>query len=225
VTGPVGSPYRDLARGELENFRKLDGIRNHWAREPIPSTYYWYLQFTDCHSLHGLVQSCHGIRSLEYYDPVPLRSLHLTVERVGYSRDCSPRLLRDVTQAARQACRDVEQFTLTIGALGGTTTAVGFRAVPDERTVRLRDVLQEATMTVYPGAPVRNSPLIPHISIAYCNSNAPATRAIAAVEGLSQIAPAVVRVREIVLVLLERGPRSYSWHPVAHIPLAEPASK
>lgn len=213
--------FQDVAYRELEKFRKITWVRNHWARMPSPRTYYWYLTFEDCTELHGLVEQCRSLLSVPYYDPTPQTDLHLTIDRVAHEQDVPPSKITAIEAAALRACRRVREFELTIGALGGTATAVGFRAVPDDPTRHLRDVLRRATISVHPEAPVKISALHPHVGIAYSNSDAPALEAVAAVERLSTLRPVTVAVRRVALVLLEQYQRSYSWRTVAHIPLAK----
>jgi 2'-5' RNA ligase len=207
---------------ELERFRNIRSLHNHWSRPMSPSAYYWYLTFENCQDLHSLCRQCQEAIDFPYYDLMPLHDLHLTLDRVAFDGDIAADLLGDIEAAAIQACQQMAAFDITIGLLGGTRGAIGFTASRAERIESLRDTLRAATLSVYPDAPVRRSEFHPHVAIAYANSdNVPAADVIAAVEKLNATARAdvTVTVGDGALVLLERRPRSYAWQTVARIPL------
>jgi 2'-5' RNA ligase len=107
-----------------------------------------------------------------------------------------------------------------VGALGGTPGAIGFNASPSEPVVALRDVLRQATLSVYPQAPIKGADLTPHVTVAYCNSGAPATPMIRLVERLQDLPSVEVTVTRTSLVLLEVQHRAYTWTPVAQVTLS-----
>jgi hypothetical protein len=211
---------RAIAAEELDRFRSIVRLRNHWARTQHPRTYYWYLTFEDCASLRHLIDQCHSILSLPYYDPTPLNALHTTIDRVILAEDAFPDRLQQIEVAAHDACRHVQPFGVSVGALGGTASAIGFRVVPDAPIRHLRNVVRAATLSINPNAPVKDdSTFRPHVAIAYCHSDGSANQALAAIEQLSRLPPIELTVSEVALVLLDRTERSYSWRAVARIPL------
>jgi 2'-5' RNA ligase len=209
---------------DLERFRNLRWIHNHWSGSVSPRAYYWYLTFEHCPDLHSFARSCQEAINFPYYDLTPPRDLHLTLDRIGLYEDISTGILADITAAATRACQDTPAFDITIGPLGGTPGALGFGVSPGERLMILRDKLRAATLSVYPQAPVSRSGFHAHVTIAYANSDSvPATEVVAEVERLnatSRRSDVMVKVTYGTLVLLEQQPRSYAWEAVSRIPLA-----
>lgn len=206
---------------ELQRFRSIQWLHNHWARPAGRRAYYWYLTFENSPELHALARECREAIAFPYYDLTPVPDLHLTLDRIAFEGDVTPDQLDAIEAAAVRGCRTVAPFKITVGALGGTPGAIGFTASPARPVRDLRDALRAATLSACPDAPVRSAEFHPHVAIAYANSDGiPAADAIAAVEKLHATARAEVTVEDAALVLLERRPRSYAWHPVSRIPLA-----
>jgi 2'-5' RNA ligase len=207
---------------EIERFRNIRWLHDHWSRPASRRAYYWYLTFEDSPDLHSLSKRCQDAIDFPYYDLMPLQNLHLTLDRVAFAADINPDLLRDIEAAATYACRETAEFDIALGPLGGTAGAIGFNIAAAEQIANLRNRLRAATLSVYPDAPVRRSELHPHVTIAYVNSdNVPAADVIAAVEKLNAAEPfdATVTVKHAALVLLEQQPRAYQWQAVSQIPL------
>lgn len=199
------SAGRSLTAAELENFRGIRRLRSHWARTDHGPAYYWYLTFKDCNGLHVFA---HRVRSgirLPHFDFTPTDSLHMTLDRIGSGGIVPLDRIRAIAAVAADACRDVAPFDINLGGLGGTPGALGLVAFPREPVHNLRDTVRAATLSVIPDAPVRQSEFHPHVALA--------------VEQLSTLDPVVVAVEHVALVLVERGCRTYTWRPVARIPL------
>lgn len=206
---------------ELERFRNIRQLHNHWSRPIGQQAYYWYLTFESYPELHSVARECQEAISFPYYDLTTPRELHLTLDRVAFADQITPDRLGAIEAAAMRACAEIPPFDITIGCLGGTAGAIGFTAYPTRPIRELRDALRAATLSVCPSAPVRRPDFHPHVAIAYANSdNVPAAEAVAAVEKLHAGAHASVTVADGTLVLLERRPRSYAWRAVSRIPLA-----
>lgn len=208
---------------ELERFRNLRWLRNHWSRPIGPCAYYWYLTFEDSPELHALSRECQERIAFPYYDLTPPGDLHLTLDRIAFEDDITPDRLGAIEAAAIRACREIPPFDITIGSLGGTRGAIGFTVSPAQPLRDLRDTFRAAALSAYPGAPIGHSGFHPHVTIAYANSDGvPAAEVVATVEKLNAVARAdvTVAIDKGVLVLLERRQRSYIWQPVSRIPLA-----
>jgi 2'-5' RNA ligase len=211
----------DLNLGELERFRNIRLLHNHWSRPIGPRSYYWYLTFEDSAELHCLTARCQEGIAFPYYDLTSVADLHLTLDRIAFDGDITRDQLTAIEIAAIRACRKVGPFDVTIGALGGTAGAIGFTAFPAAAIRELRDTFRAATLSAYPEAPVGGSVFHPHVTIAYANSDGvPAADVIAAVEKLSSVPSVNVTIREGTLALLERRKRAYAWRVVSRIPLA-----
>jgi hypothetical protein len=206
---------------ELERFRNIRWLRDHWSRPIGPPAYYWYLTFENSPELHDLARRCQKAITFPYYDLTPLCDLHLTLDRIAYDDDIALDQLAAIEAAAIRACQEIAPFDVTIGSLGGTPGAIGFTAFPGQPIRGLRDTLRAATLSVYPAAPIRQSTFHPHVAIAYANSDdVPADEVISVVEKLNSAASVNITIKEGILALLERRPRAYAWRVVSRIPLA-----
>jgi 2'-5' RNA ligase len=206
---------------ELERFRSIQTLHNHWARPARAPSYYWYVTFENNPELHSLAEQCQQAISFPYYDLTPAHGLHLTLDHIAPVRNIAPERLVAIESAATRACSVIPAFNVTVGALGGTRGAIGFTAYPAQPIRGLRDTLRAATLSAYPDAYARDSEFHPHVAIAYANSdNVPAAEAIEAVEKMNSVAHANVTIKHATLALLERRPRSYAWQTVSRIPLA-----
>jgi 2'-5' RNA ligase len=115
----------------------------------------------------------------------------------------------------------MKPFDITVGALGGTSGAIGFAAFPASALQELRDAFRAATLSAYPDAPAGRSGFHPHVTIAYANSDGvPATEVVASVEKLNALPDVSVTIKEGTLAFLKRRQRAYSWRAVSRIPLA-----
>jgi len=212
----------DLATlGELEQFRSIQRLHNHWSRPISPQAYYWYLTFERSPQLHSLAAECQRDIAFPYYDLMPLRDLHLTLGRIASADDITPGQLDSIEAAAIKAGRKISPFNVTIGALGGTPGALGFTAFPVKPIRELRDTFRAAILISHPDAPAKDSAFHPHVTIAYANSDVLAAEARAAVGKLNSLCVDVT-INEVALVMLKRHQRSYKWWAVSRIPLALP---
>jgi 2'-5' RNA ligase len=227
LTGPGADPAVSLINNpdtanlvnpeELERFRSIRRLRNHWSRPIGPRSYYWYLTFEDCHELQSLARKCQKAISFPYYDLTPPRDLHMTLDKIAFDGDLTLDQLHRIEAIAACACREIQPFDVTIGPLSGTPGAIGFSVSPIQPIRELRNKLRQATLSVYPEAPVTRSEFHPHIAIAYANSDVPAAEAIAALNELNTVAFLKVTIEEGALVLLKRHQRSYAWQAVSRV--------
>ena len=206
---------------KVQEFRNLRSLTNHWARPIEPPAYYWYLTFEHSTELQAAALRCRQAISFPYYDLTPVGDLHLTLDRIAFEGELADGQLAAIEAAARQACRNIARFEITISLLGGVSGAIGFTALPKQPIRDLKDVLRAATLSAYPDAPIRQSRFHPHVAIAYANSDdVPAAEVISAMEKLNASAErADVAVNQVTLVLLERRPRSYAWRAVTRMAL------
>ncbi|GAB3831913.1 2'-5' RNA ligase family protein [Dactylosporangium cerinum] len=211
--------HHATAAAELERFRSIRQLRDHWTSRHTEPAYYWYLTFEHSTAVHLLAKHCQDNIPLSYYDFTPSEDLHMTLDRVAFVREAIPDRIRAITAAAIANCAGVPPFNIAIGGLGGTPGALGFIAFPPEPLQHLRDALRAATLSVDPGAPVKDQSFHPHVAIGYCNATVPAQPAITAVERLHHLATTSVLVDHVTLVLLEQQNRGYKWRAVTHLPI------
>ncbi|WP_327148681.1 2'-5' RNA ligase family protein [Nocardia sp. NBC_01329] len=207
----------EAAKPDHEN----DVLRSHWVKPSGPAGYYWFLTFEHSVPLHSLVAESQRSIELPYYDLVPLQALHLTLERIAGPGEISTEDLRETEALAQENLRAIPPFDLHVGALRRVPSAIVFDIAPIARVNELRSGLRAATVQAS-GPPVRTSNIEPHITLAYCNYDGPVPpKVVTAVAGLDRSKRTVsTRVVDAVMVLLQRGRTSYSWEPIARIPLA-----
>lgn len=193
---------------ELDRFRRVRSLTNHWASPVGRPSFYWYLTFEHSAELESLAKKCQEAIAFPYYDPTGPHELHMTLDRIAFENTIHSGQLADVEAAATRACQTISPFEITFSVLGGTAGAIGFTASPAQPLHGLRDALRAATLSAYPDAPVKESDFHPHVAIAYANAPVPAADVIAAVNDLNSTATRVdIRVAEVHLVLLERRER------------------
>jgi 2'-5' RNA ligase len=117
---------------------------------------------------------------------VPQTGLHMTLERIAYEDEISPRQLDAVAEAATRSCRAIAPLEITVGDLGGTSGAIGFSAYPRQPINDLRNSLRAATVDAHPTARLRPGAFHPHVTIAYCNTaDIPAAPVVTAVKNVN----------------------------------------
>ncbi|MEU6587255.1 2'-5' RNA ligase family protein [Nocardia sp. NPDC046763] len=206
-------------KGRFEDVRWL---RNHWSRRTGRRGYYWFLTFENATELHSLAKECQEAIAFPYYDPISPEGLHLTLDRIAFEGDISAAELSSIVKSSASACQRICPFEISIGKLGGTRGAIGFTVGPLQPLRILRNAFRSATLEIYPEAPVKSDEFLPHVSIAYANSDGvDAADAVKAVTGINSTHRMVgVPVTEAKLVLLEQQEHSYSWQVISRIPLS-----
>ncbi len=210
-----------MAGSGPEPFGDIQRLRNHWSGPARPRAYYWYLTFADDAAVCDLAARSQQALAFPYYDPVPPHGLHMTLGRIAPEGGITAAQLTSVSAAARLACQAVAPFRISLGNLSGTRGAVGFAATPVALIRQLRDALRTATLSACPGTCEDRDETIPHVTIAYGNTDdVPATEVIAAVQQLNASrARAEAMIDKAALVLLERRQRSYTWELLAQVSL------
>lgn len=210
-----------MASPEPGPFGNIQLLRNHWSGHARPRAYYWYLTFADDAAICDLAARSQQALAFPYYDPVPPHGLHMTIDRIAPEGGITAAQLNSVSAVARLACQAISPFRISFGELSGTRGAIGFAVTPIALIIQLRDALRMATLSVCPDAAATREEMIPHVTIAYGNTDGvPAADAIAAVKRLNASRPrAEATVRQASVVLLERRQRSYTWELLSQVPL------
>jgi len=203
------------------SFGNIQLLRNHWSGPARPRAYYWYLTFADDAAVCDLAARAQQALAFPYYDPVPPHGLHMTIDRIAPEGGLTAAQLNSVSATARLACQAISPFRISLGELSGTRGAIGFDVTPVAPISQLRDTLRAATLSVRQDAAAAREEMIPHITIAYGNTDGvPAADAIAAVEKLNASMPrAEATIRQATVILLERRQRSYTWELLSQVPL------
>lgn len=202
--------------------RVADTLENHWTKPTGPAGYYWFLTFESSAALHSLTEECQGSIDISCFDLVPREGLHLTLERIARPGEASADHLAAVEARARKALCGLSPFELRIGVLRRVPSAIIFDVSPVARVSELQSRLRAATMNGSIDPSDKSPRPVPHITLAYCNSDGPVPAGLdvdlARTAGVERVVHS--KVVEVVMVFLERGRSSYSWERLARIPLA-----
>lgn len=211
------------------HFQQLTQLTNHWQRPGWTdgrASYHWLLTLNNEPELAALARQCQAsLSDLPILDLVPPDTLHLTLQRVGFTDEVDSAQLQAVAEETAQRCADLAPFELHIGWLAGSEGAIRFTALPVESVVRVRQAVLETLTDVCSPATnpsTESTTFWPHVSIAYCNTPTPATPAIIERVGqLRSLPPTEVRVQALDLVELRRDDRVYRWDVIAQAPLRQ----
>lgn len=228
---PVVRPTEpELAPEEQDwhRFRQLSQLINHWQRPGWTdgrTSYHWLLALDNEPRLAALAQKCQsGLDDLPILDLVASDTLHLTLQRVGFTDEVDRAQLQAVVDTTARRCIGLASFVLHIGWLAGSPGAIRFTALPVGIVVNLRQVVLESLADVCnqtTGEPIESTAFWPHVSIAYCNRKISAAPVVERVGKLRSLAPANVRIQALDLVELRREGKVYRWEVVARAELAQ----
>ncbi len=190
-------------------------MKNHWDRAgwwPGRSGYYWYLTFNFDSELQSAATWCQERLSAPYFDLVPASDLHMTLDRVAFEEEIDEERLAAVERAGTAACRALEPFSVNVGPLAGSAGAISFSVSPRAPLAALRQALDDATTRAFPqrGLP-ENPDFRPHVGIAYCNAEIPASPIIETVRLLRELPPVTIQIAAASLVVLTRDEQAYRW--------------
>lgn len=226
---PAGQDH-DYVRSDWNRYRQLDTLINHWNRPGWTNgrrSYHWIVRFDDHPAVRQLTTRCQDrLRHLPTLDLVPATSLHLTLQRVGFTDEITPATAHAVAAAARDRYAALPPFAATVGPLAGSAGAVRFSAGPHQPFHRLRDTAIDAVAQVrgLDAVPARTADFLPHVSIAYNSTATDAMPIIEQVAALRSLEPVTVPVEAVDLVELRRDGRAYAWRLIATAPLTGTAT-
>lgn len=205
-------------------FRQLKQLGNHWERPGWVygrRSYHWFFTFECVSVLHTLAAQCQELfRDLPQFDLVPLETLHLTIQRLGFTDELPAASMPAAIAAVKQRCRDIPPFRLGIGWLAGSTGAIRFTTLPMEPVVEIRDIVlaQVVSADVSKNAPTYvTGDFWPHVSIAYSNTAQPIAPIATKIEGLRSLPVAEVLITSLALVELRREDRVYRWDELERV--------
>lgn len=185
-----------------------------------PLGHYWFLTFEHAPELHALTKTCQQAIDPAFFDATSVDGLHLTLDRIAYDGASTPEQRASIAEAAGLACGGWGPLRLRFERLTNLRGAVGFAVSPAEQVRELREALRAATLSAFPGATVRDSDSVPHVTIGYPRFEGLAARAAATAETMNRSIEGVdVVVPEVAMVALEQCGNLYSWRDVMRVPL------
>lgn len=206
---------------DWQAFRQLTTMENHWQRPgwtPGRRSYHWMLDFGDTSDIQRLAAQCQAELPSSMLDPVPLDSLHLTVDRIAFADETTPATIRAVAEAATPRIRRLAPLTLAIGPLAGSRGAIRFSVAPWSALQQLHHELTAATHDVIGDQCVMDTNQFrPHVSVAYANTTVPVESLMPVVARSRLLPPVVTTVPSVALVELRREGRTYRYDVVAAV--------
>jgi 2'-5' RNA ligase len=201
-------------------------MRNHWWWRPGWSKgtrfYTWHLTFQGAGDVHRYTDAYRcGLAHVEGLDLIPDQWLHLTMQGVGDVRQVAEKEVAAIVDAVSGRLRALSPFTLHFDAPVITPEAVETLVQPAERVRELRNAIRAGIADVWTDVPESEDGFIPHVSVAYSNSDGPAEPIQAALDAV-HTAPAMCEVTHAELIIIGRDDRMYTWETVASSALGSP---
>jgi 2'-5' RNA ligase len=202
-----------------------DHMRNHWWWRPGwrvgRKMYTWHVTFDDQPQLHELVSAYQSaLISLPGLDLIPERWLHLTMQGIGFTDEVSEREIANIADAARKRLANQRTVSLTVGPASVDPEAIMFEVKPTDALSPVRSAIRAAIADVRGAARVpETDEWMPHISLAYSNSDGIAAPYFTAVGSVSN-PPITLTISKVYLIELNRDTRLYQWTTEAEIPFS-----
>ncbi len=185
--------------------------------------YTWHVTFDDQPVIHDLAARYQErLADLTGLDLIPAKWLHLTTQGVGFTDDVSAADIETIINATRERLTGLLPVAATLGPAVVTPEAILLEVAPLTNLRRLRDELRAAISSVLgPERLTEGADWAPHVSVAYSHTTRSADEYVAAVDGSTDTAKAVLN--RVQLIILGRDERMYEWTARADVPLGLPA--
>lgn len=212
--------FRVIVEHDWRAFQAVDRMKNHWDRpgwSERQQAYYWMLTFADATALVQRTEQCQGALEHLSMDLVPADGLHVTMPRIGSTKQVSQPQLEHLISLAEHL--SVREFRVLAHPLAGSRGAVRFSLTPWRPLVSLHAALSAlgAQAGVPGGKPT--STFRPHLGVAYNNAERPAAPVVDVVSQLRSLPPVALDVSSVDLVKLRRQGRTYRWETIRTLPL------
>lgn len=198
-------------------------MANHWwqrpGRSPGRMLYQWHLDFHDQPKVIELVEIAQArLKGLPGLDMVAPHLLHLTTLIVGFADEIPESIVEKMVSGARERLATVAPISVTLGRVGYHPQAVTLIVEPVDALGPVLVAVREATDAAGCECYTDTDPWIPHVSVAYSNSDGPAAPII---DALGRWLPRIeVTIKSISLVSQTQVGHSWEWQPVAEVHLA-----
>ena len=194
---------------EVEEFDDHRQWRPEWTQDR--TCLYWYLTFHDQPAVAGLAHRV-GARlgQITAVDPVPDPWLHLTLCDVGFLDEVEPQRLEAMSEAVAEVLRHTPPLHVTLGPVAFFPDSVTLAARPLRRLQDLRRGITRAMKSVdLRPQHQRASDFRPHVTLGYLNARVDRKAVEDALD--EEEATARVRVDQVTLAAVDRGPGHYRW--------------
>lgn len=200
-----------------------DKMTDHWwwrpGVRPGRRLYVWHILFGDRPDVEKLAEECRDrLAGLPGLDPVPTPWLHMTTQIVGFADEISDSELRAMITSVSESMRSMAPTRISLGRPLFHSEALVLGVTPRDGLDAVRSAIRQAVaMTVRANRLADDPDWVPHLSVAYSNSEALAEPVISAMQSPPE--PVDVRIDAINLVSQERVGHSYVWDRVATVQL------
>lgn len=200
-------------------------IRNHWYWRPgwgIGSRFYtWHITFDGQPEVEHLADQYRALLSQQpNLDVIPNQWLHLTMQGIGFVHNVAPEDVDAIVAATRARCAHLAPFKLTIAAPHVDPESIQIAVDPVEPVRQIRTAIRAAIADVWGSdrVPEPAEPYNPHLSLAYTNTEGPATPLIEALTSAPTLT-ANAEIDSCQLIILNRDEGMYVWEPYATVKL------
>lgn len=197
-------------------------MADHWwwrpGWQPGSRFFTWHLTFQDAPQVYDLASRYRtALANLPGLDLVPDRWLHLTMQGLGFVDDVSEKDARAIVEAAAARLAAVRSFDLELDQPTITPEAIRWDLVsPDPASVR--HAIRAAIGDVWPKVPEAPDSFSAHVTIAYSSSNGPTSPVSEALATIPS-SPALARITQADLIILNRDHHMYEWETFAAVSL------
>jgi 2'-5' RNA ligase len=197
-------------------------MADHWWQRPgrLPGRmlYHWHLTFADQPKVIELAEMAQArLEGLSGLDMVAPHWLHLTTLIVGFADEIPESSVARIVCGARERLATVAPIPVTLGRVGYHPQGITLVVEPVDALNPVLTAVREATDAAGCEGYTDTDPWIPHVSVAYSNSDGPAAPIINA---LGRWLPKTeVTIKSISLVSQTQVGHSWQWQPVAEVHL------
>ncbi|MFH0243868.1 2'-5' RNA ligase family protein [Streptomyces sp. HK10] len=198
-------------------------VADHWWWRPgwRPGRHFctWHFTFRTATEVHRLADVCRrGLAEVAGLDLVPDRWLHLTVQGLGFVDEVPEQDARAIADATRRRLTGVAPFDLPLHQPEITPEAIRWEAEPSGSPTAVRAAVRAAIADIRDDVPEPADGFAPHVTIAYSNSDGPASPVARALDAVDA-EPATARIEQVDLIVLGRDNRMYEWEDFAAVRL------
>ncbi len=203
-------------------------MADHWWQRPgrLPGRlqYHWHLLFHDQPAVRHLAeQAQRRLAGLPNLDLVPSQWLHLTILVVGFADEVSATQVATMTAQARRLLADVPPIPVTLGRVFYHPEAVVLAVEPLDALQPVLHAVTAAARAAGCDAKPDTDPWLPHVTVAYSNTAAPAAPVIAALG--RRLPETTITIRSVSLVAQTQVGRTWQWQPAAEVRLGSPVAR
>jgi 2'-5' RNA ligase len=206
-------------------YTKTENVKDHWYWRPgwqVGTRFYtWHITFNDQTDVIRLADGYRDVlKQQSMLDVVPDEWLHLTMQGVGFVDQVDTAEVNAIVAQVRRRCANLEPLSLRLGEPHVDPESIQIAIEPAESVRVLRRKIRAAIGDVWgnEGIPEPAEPYVPHISLAYINSAAPAAPLAHAIKTAPALS-ANARISACQLIVLNRDNGMYVWEPYATVKL------